>query len=332
VGSPWVHIDGDTVSLTVPPDVAKERLDKYLGALESLGVSRSRIEKLIVEGLVLVDGEVVPSKHQLRGGEYIEVTIPPPPPSEIIPESIPIEVIHEDDHFVIVNKPSGMVAHPAVGNYTGTLANALAFHFDKLSQKPGSIRPGLVHRLDKDTTGLLVVAKSDAAFVKLQEMIKTRALKRTYLGLVCGHMKEDEGEIDLPIGRSMRDRKKMAVTHVHSREALTRYKLLDRYRSYDRLEIELATGRTHQIRVHFSHLGHPVFGDPDYGGRETWVQAMFGPERPRAKRRRDVLPRQALHAVRLACDHPITGAPQQFEAPRPADFAQVLAMLEAEGR
>jgi len=327
-----LHIDGDTVTLTVPPAIARERLDKYLGALETLGVTRSRVEKLITEGLVLVDGESRPTKHLLRGGEVIEVTLPPPPPSEIVPENIPIDVIFEDDHIVIVNKPSGMVAHPAIGNYTGTLANALAFHFDRLSQKPGSIRPGLVHRLDKDTTGLLVVAKTDAAFVKLQESIKTRALKRTYTGLVCGHMKEDEGEIDLPIGRSMRDRRKMAVTHVHSRVAQTRYRLVDRFRSYDLLEIELGTGRTHQIRVHFSHLGHPVFGDPDYGGRETWVQAMFGPERPLTKRMLGVLPRQALHAARLAFDHPITGAPQLFEAPLPDDFRQALALLEAEGR
>jgi 23S rRNA pseudouridine1911/1915/1917 synthase len=312
-----MHLDGDTVTLTVPRDVTKERLDKYLGALEALGVTRSKVQKLIADGLVLVDGESVPARHVLRGGETIEVTI---------------DVIHEDDDIVIVNKPSGMVAHPAVGNYSGTLANALAWHFDTLSQKPGASRPGLVHRLDKDTTGLLVVAKSDAAFVKLQEMIKSRELKRTYTGLVCGHMKDDEGEVDLPIGRSLRDRKKMAVTQVNSRAALTKYRLAERFRSYDRLEIELGTGRTHQIRVHFSHLGHPVFGDPDYGGRDAWVNAMFGPERPLARRMLEVLPRQALHAARLAFDHPITGAPLQFEAPLPDDFRQVLSMLEAEGR
>jgi 23S rRNA pseudouridine1911/1915/1917 synthase len=324
--------DGDTVRLTVPKSVGKQRLDKYLGAREDLDLTRSRAQKLIADGLVLVDGEIYPGKHTLTGGETIEITIPPPPPSEIVPENIPIEVVYEDDYIVVVNKPPGMVAHPAAGNYSGTMANALAWHFDQLSKKPGSIRPGLVHRLDKDTTGLLVVAKTDTAFVKLQEMIKSRELKRTYTGLVCGHMADDTGEIDLPIGRSTRDRKKMAVTHVHSRDALTHYRVKDRFRSYDLLEIELGTGRTHQIRVHFSHLGHPIFGDPDYGGRETWVSAMFGPERPLAKRLLAALGRQALHAARLSFPHPITAEPLSLDAPLPDDFQKVLSLLEAEGR
>ena len=324
--------DGEIVTLTVPEGAAKERLDKYLAALAELQITRSKAQKLITDGLVLVDGEPQPAKYPLKGGETIELTIPPPPPSEIVPENIPIEIVYEDDHLAVVNKPAGMVTHPAVGNYTGTLANALAFHFDELSQKPGSIRPGIVHRLDRDTSGLLVVAKTDAAYLKLQEAISARVLKRGYVGLVCGHMKEDEGEIDLPIGRSHRDRTRMSVAGSASREALTKYRLKERFRSYDLLEIELGTGRTHQIRVHFSHLGHPIFGDPDYGGREKWVNAMFGPERPLARKLLGILSHQALHAARLEFAHPITGAPLQFQAVLPVDIQRILAMLAAEGR
>ena len=188
-----------------------------------------------------------------------------------------------------------------------------------------------MHRLDKDTSGLLVVAKDDETHLALQGLIKTRELKRTYLALICGHMKEDEGTIDLPIGRHHSNRILMAVDGDDPREAITHWTLLERYRSYDFLEVSLETGRTHQIRVHLAHLGHPVFGDPDYGGREKWVNAMFGPERPLARKMLELLPRQALHAARIEFPHPQTGKELKFEASMPGDYEGVVDVVRETG-
>ena len=329
--------DGDgqhgelNISHTVPSDVGTARLDKYLGDLEEVELSRSKAQKLIAKGLIRVDGHKVLAKHTLTGGEVIAMTIPPTPSETIKPENIPIEIVHEDDYLVVVNKPAGMVTHPGVGNRSGTLANALAYHFDSLSSEGGVFRPGIVHRLDKDTSGLLVVARDDNTHVALQELIKTRVLKRTYFALVCGHMKEETGEINAAIGRHPSKRTLMAVDGDDSREAVTHYRLIERCRSYDYLEIDLETGRTHQIRVHLSHLGHPVFGDADYGGRTKWVNAMFGPERPLARKMLEMLRRQALHAARLNFTHPSTGERLSFESPLPDDYASVLKLVKAEG-
>ncbi|MFQ5452955.1 MAG: RluA family pseudouridine synthase, partial [Candidatus Zixiibacteriota bacterium] len=221
--------------------------------------------------------------------------------------------------------------HPAVGNRTGTLVNALLYHFEKLSQTSSVDRPGIVHRLDKGTSGLLLVAKEDNVFLKLQKALQAREIKRTYLTLVCGHMKDKEGTIDLPIGRSIKDRKKLTVTYLASRQAATSFKLLKRYRSYDLLDVNLHTGRTHQIRVHFSHLGHPVFGDPEYGGREKWHRGIFAPERPLAKKLLSLINHQALHAKRLGFVHPVNKKNMTFEAKLSDDFHIILNMLEKEG-
>ncbi len=321
----------DKLTHVVPPSVQSARLDKYLGDHVKIELSRSRAQKLISKGLILVDGRKVLAKHALKGGETIELTIPPPPAEGIKGEDIPLNIVFEDDRLIVVNKPAGMVTHPAVGNRSGTLANALVYHFDKLSHESGRHRPGIVHRLDRDTSGLLAVAKDDATHLALQEAIKARQLKRTYRVLVGGHMKEESDQIDLPIGRHPTHRTLMAVNGADPRAALTRYRLMERFRSYDLLEVNLATGRTHQIRVHFSHLGHPVFGDPDYGGREKWVSSMFGPERPLAKRLLALIDRQALHASKLEFTHPHTGQPLSFEVTLPADFQNLLALLQAEG-
>jgi len=322
---------GETVTHRVPADIGSERLDKYIGGRPDIGLSRSRAQKLIFKGLILVDGRKVPTKHPLTGGEVIELTIPPLPEESIQGEDIPLDIVFEDDHLVVVNKPAGMVTHPGVGNRSGTLANALVHHFDRLSHEGGRHRPGIVHRLDMNTSGLLVVAKDDDTHLALQDLIKKRELKRTYLALVCGHMKEDEGEIDLPIGRRRNIRTLMAVNGDDARPACTHYRVLERYRSYDLLEVTLETGRTHQIRVHFSHLGHPVFGDPDYGGREKWVDGMFGPERPLARRMLEMLPRQALHAARIEFVHPVTGEDVSCESALSADFDCIMDVIRREG-
>ncbi|MEW5995125.1 MAG: RluA family pseudouridine synthase, partial [Candidatus Zixiibacteriota bacterium] len=246
-------------------------------------------------------------------------------------EDIPLKIVYEDDQVVVVDKPAGLVVHPAPGHYSGTLVNALIHHFESLAGGSAIERPGIVHRLDKDTAGLILVARTDSAYQKLQQQMQRREIKRTYLALICGHVKEKEGVIELPIGRSHRDRKKMAVTQVSGREAVTRYRLRERFRTYDLLEVDLLTGRTHQIRVHFSHLGHPIFGDPEYGGREKWHRGAFGPERQFASRLLQLIDRQALHAAKLTFTHPATGRKITLESELPDDFAKVLEQLRQEG-
>jgi len=323
---------GRSVRLTVPADAAGTRIDKFLGGQSEADISRTRAQKLIDQGLVLVDGQPVAVKHRLNGGELIVITVPPGPPSVVVGEDLPLDIVFEDDYLAVVNKPAGMVTHPAPGNRTGTLVNAIVHYFHTLSGAPGVNRPGIVHRLDKDTSGLLVVARDDSTYAGLQKAIQSRQLKRIYLALVWGHLKDDRGEIDMPVGRSPRDRKKMAVTGAAPREAITRYRVVERFRSYDLLEVSLQTGRTHQIRVHFSHLGHPVFGDPQYGGRLKAIRGLFGPERPLANRLLTLIDRQALHAFRLEFLHPITGLSLEFESPPPPDMSLVLATLRQEGR
>jgi 23S rRNA pseudouridine1911/1915/1917 synthase len=317
----------NTKSITVKSAGAGVRIDKYLASLPKLGLSRSKIERLIDDGLVLVDGSVIVSRHLVRAGEKITVTIPIPPPTHLVGENLAIDIVYEDEHLAVVNKPAGMVTHPAAGNQTGTLVNALLHRFGALAESGGMNRPGIVHRLDKNTSGLLVVAKTETAFAGLQKAIQARRVTRTYWAIICGHMKEMEGTIDLPIGRSRRDRKKMIVTESNSREAQTHYRVIERYRSYDRLEITLGSGRTHQIRVHFSHLGHPVLGDPEYGGRDSWHRGLSTPDRLLAKKLLGALPRQALHAVRLEFEHPVTGKKMKFEGALPEELVAVLKGL-----
>jgi 23S rRNA pseudouridine1911/1915/1917 synthase len=315
----------------VPAGEKAGRLDKYLATSPDCGLSRTHIQRLITERKILVDGRPATHNHFLKGGETIQLTIPPPRELDFSGEDIPIDIVYEDEYLAVVNKPAGLVTHPAVGNYSGTLVNALVHHFGELPSASGD-RPGIVHRLDKNTSGLLMVAKQEEVLLKLQRAIQMREIKRTYCALICGHMQTESGTIDLPVGRSTNDRTKMAVTQQGSRTAITEYRLLDRFRSYDLLDVTLQTGRTHQIRVHFSHLGHAVFGDPEYGGRETWRRGMFAPERPLAGRLLKLIDRQALHARRLEFAHPATGNLIVCEKEPPEDFQTVLAVLGAEGR
>jgi len=321
-----------TVEILIPADAGGERLDKYIGRLDKVNLTRSRIQKLIKDNLVIVNGRPAGHNHVLQGGETVQIKIPPPPESDIKPEDIPLDIVFEDDFLLVVNKPAGMVTHPAAGNYAGTLVNAVMHHCRKLSQRQGSDRPGIVHRLDKNTSGLIILAKNDDIHLSLQEKIQRREIKRTYKALICGHMKEDEGEINLPVGRSIKDRKKMTVTRLKSREALTYYRVIDRFRLYDLLEVNLQTGRTHQIRVHFSHLGHPVFGDPDYGGRLKWHRGVFSIDKQLAKTALEIMPRQALHAWQLEFIHPITQKPILLQTELPDDFGGLLDFLVKEGR
>ncbi len=317
------------LSIVIPEDIEKIRLDKYIGQNPELKLSRSRLQKLIEADLVSIDGAPAVGKMILTGGEKIEISIPPEPEMKLTPENIPLDIVYEDEYLLIVNKPPGMTVHPSTGNYTGTMVHAL-LHYTKSLSTGAAERPGIVHRLDKNTSGLIMVAKTDEVHQALQDMLKARTITKKYIAVVCGHMKENDGTIDLPVGRSMKDRKKMTVTKIKSREAITEYKLLERYGLYDYLDINLRTGRTHQIRVHFAHLGHPVLGDPDYGGREKWHLGIFSNDRMIAKKALAIMPRQALHARSLEFRHPVTGKKMSIEAEPPEDFKALLDFLKSQ--
>ncbi|MBU5426468.1 RluA family pseudouridine synthase [Tissierella pigra] len=289
----------------------EERLDSYL-AEELNEVSRSYIQKLIKEKLVSVNDKYMKSSYLVKEGDYIKVNLPKPKKLEIIAEDIPIDIVYEDEDIVIVNKPQDMVVHPAPGNYTGTLVNALLYHIGNLSSINGIIRPGIVHRLDKDTSGILIIAKNDKAHRILSEELKKRNVKRTYITLVHGTWLNDEGTINAPIGRHTNDRKKMTVTQKNSKEAITHYKVLDRYNNYTLLEVNLETGRTHQIRVHMAYINHPVVGDPVYSKGKN----EFG------------LQRQMLHAYKLGLIHPSTEEYIEFQTDLPEYFKEILNGLD----
>jgi len=288
-----------------------ERLDSYL-AKELNEVSRTFVQKLIKEGLVQVNEKAVKPSYIVETGDYIRVEFPKPKELEIMPEDIPLDIVFQDEDILIINKPQDMVVHPAPGNYSGTLVNGLLFHIDTLSSINGIIRPGIVHRLDKDTSGLLVVAKNDFAHRFLSEELKQRRMKRNYIALVHGVLKKDEGTIDAPIGRHPKDRKKMAVTSKNSKEAITHYKVLDRYDNYSLLELSLETGRTHQIRVHMAYINCPILGDPVYSRGKN----EFG------------LDKQMLHAYRLGFIHPSTKEYVEFKSDLPPYFKKLIDVLE----
>ncbi|MDF1545327.1 MAG: RluA family pseudouridine synthase [bacterium] len=320
------------LTLTVSDADQGTRLDQFIAQHADADLTRNKVQRLISAGLVQVNSETGNKKYKVCAGDKVVIAVQPPEVSELVPENIPLDIVYEDEHLAVVNKPAGMVTHPGVGNFTGTLVNGLLFHFNSLSTIGEGDRPGIVHRLDKDTSGLLLVARNDQSHLQLQGAIRLRMVKRTYLALVCGHLKEETGTIDLPIGRSRQDRRKMRVNGLEAREAVTEYQVKDRYRTYDLLEVNLQTGRTHQIRVHLSHLGHPTFGDPTYGGRESWHKGIFGPERPLGNKLLSIFDRQALHAYRLEFPHPVSREVISLEASIPADFQAVLDLLDNEGR
>jgi len=300
----------ETIRLTATPSSGGARLDSFVA--ESVdGLSRSAAANLIESGAVLVDGRTVRKNHRLQGGEDITVTLPEPAESAAVAQDIPLDVIYEDDLLLVVNKPRGMVVHPAPGHPDGTLVNALLSHCaGQLSGIGGVIRPGIVHRIDRDTSGLLVVAKTDESHQALSAQLKARTLSRVYEAVVRGSLREDEGQIDAPIGRSDKNRKKMAVTPT-GREARTDYTVLGRYNGYTHAQCRLHTGRTHQIRVHMASLGHPVAGDALYGGRGD----------------RSGLEGQCLHARRIKFVHPRGGWEIELECPRPEYFEAFLEKI-----
>jgi len=311
--------------LDVPDEAAGTRLDAFLAARHQ-GLSRSVWKHLIEDGRVAVDGKsTAKAGFPLKAGMVIEAAIPEAAPSTLIGESIPIELVHEDEHLAVVLKPAGIVVHPGHGARRGTLVHALIGRGLPLAAAGGAERPGIVHRLDKDTSGLLLIAKTDAAHRSLSRMFARREIEKTYLALVWGRPQPDAGRIDDAIGRSRRDPTKMTVRAKHSREATTIYRTEEALKGFTLLRIGLVTGRTHQIRVHFAARLHPVIGDTRYGG-QPW-KALRDPAR---RALLTSFPRLALHATTLALAHPVSGEPLSFSAPLPADVASLLAALRAQ--
>jgi len=308
---------------------ANLRLDKYLAVELEAVLSRSAVQRLIDEGKVAVGGRKQKASYKVQSGDLIEIEIPPRPVYEITAEKLPLNVYYEDEELILLEKPAGMVSHPAVGHWTGTLVNALLYHFGLEKTDEANFRLGLVHRLDKNTSGLLLVAKTMTAHAQLQKQLKDRTLKRQYQAICWGHLKGTKGLIDLPLGRSPADRKKVIVTKERSRPALTEYEILENFAFAQLLKLSLRTGRTHQIRAHLAHLGHPVLGDPEYGGREKALGGIQGEYRQKAARALELIDRQALHAFYLSFLHPVTKEKKEFVSDLPGDFQAVLDYLRA---
>ena len=311
----------------VPSGQKKERIDMYLSAhIEN--ATRSKVQKLIEANLVKVNGNFVKPSYKVLPDDFIEATIPiSPRPEETEPEDIPLNIVYEDDYLIVVNKPAGMVAHPAYSNYTGTLVNALLHHTQKLSKLNEPGRPGIVHRLDKDTSGLLVVAKDDWTHAQLAKQFSKHTIEREYWTVVWGKFKERKGEIDTFITRSKKDRKKFATSASEGKHAVTFYEVLEEYEFTSLLKINLKTGRTHQIRVHLSSINHPIFGDPTYGGREIVYSSNLPKIVSRTKNLLDKMPRQALHAKTLGFIHPHKKEFVRFDSELPEDLKNLLEAL-----
>ncbi|HDQ45647.1 MAG TPA: RluA family pseudouridine synthase [bacterium] len=313
----------ERLEIRVPRQKTRERLDTFL--TQSLThASRSQVQKLIRDGHVLVGGKIVKPNHSVRPFELIEVTLVKPPPQDVLPEIIPLDIVYEDTSLLVINKPAGMVVHPAFGNRSGTLVNALLGYCSRLSFMNGPVRPGIVHRIDKDTSGLLVAAKTDAVHRDLAAQFSAKTVQREYVALIWGRLKKGGGTVETQIGRHVRDRKKMSVSGTGKR-AVTHYQVMERYPFLTLCRLHLETGRTHQIRVHLAHLGHPVFGDQTYAGRSRPLGGLNRPDTALAVRWLGMMPRQALHARTLGFVHPVTKEFLIFESGLPADIEALLA-------
>ena len=295
----------------VEAEGAGQRIDRFLSG-EDTGLSRSALQALVADGHVLCNGRLVAKSLKLKAGDTIVLEIPDAKPIEAVPQDIPLEIVYEDEHLLVVNKPKGMVVHPAPGNPDGTLVNALLWHCKgSLSGIGGEIRPGIVHRIDRDTSGLIIAAKNDYAHQFLSAQLADHTLARTYECIVVGNMREDRGTVDAPIARDSRDRKRMAVVRQGGREAVTHWEVIARYPGVTHLRCRLETGRTHQIRVHLAYIGHPILGDTVYGAKKP-VAGLTG---------------QCLHAVGLRFIHPRTGEPVELTCPLPEEFVRMLEKL-----
>lgn len=295
-------------NLTFISEESNVRIDKYI-QIENM--TRAQVQKLIDEGNVTVNGKVVKTSYKLKTGDKIIVTVPDPVELDVKAENIPLDIVFEDEHMLVINKPQGMVVHPAAGNYEGTLVNALLYHCkDSLSGINGVLRPGIVHRIDKDTSGLLMVAKTNEAHLSLSEQIKNKTAYRHYICITTGHILQKKGIIDAPIGRHPTSRLKMAVTPTNSKEAVTHFEVLEYLNNATYVALKLETGRTHQIRVHMQYIGHPIVGDPLYLNKNSYN-----------------LKGQALHAERISFNHPKSGERMEFYAPPPPYFTELLDKL-----
>lgn len=306
-----MHKQGDTIHLIVEEDQAGGRLDAVLGSLVDQ-VSRSYVAKLIESGAVRINDQSEQSKkYKVKQGDRIQLMLPEAENLSVQAESIPLDIVYEDKDVLVINKPKGMVVHPAAGNNSGTLVNAILYHCKDLSSINGVIRPGIVHRIDKDTTGLIMVAKNDASHQSLAEQLKAHTITRAYHAIVLDNLKLDQGTVRAPIGRDPSNRLRMAVTDQNSRDAVTHYTVLERFGKFTYLEARLETGRTHQIRVHMAYLHHPLLGDQVYGPKKPILGVST----------------QMLHAKILGFQHPATGKHLEFDSPLPEEFAQVLSRL-----
>ncbi len=296
--------------LVFPEDAVGTRLDKWIATL-GIGLTRCAVQGLIISGNVQVDGKTIPKNFRPTAGQQIHIQVPPPEEIEVVPQDIPLDIVYEDNDLLVVNKPKGMVVHPAVGNYDETLVNALMFHCKgSLSGINGVIRPGIVHRIDKNTSGLLIVAKNDLAHQHLAEQIKAHSFTREYEAIAVGAFRDTSGTIHAPIGRSPVDRMKMCVTEKNAKDAITHYEVLRQYGGFAHLRLRLETGRTHQIRVHLSYIGHPIYGDNVYG---KVVKGLQG---------------QCLHARKIGFIHPRTEEYMEFVSDLPTYFQKILDKLE----
>ncbi|MFC0214178.1 RluA family pseudouridine synthase [Paenibacillus chartarius] len=300
----------DVLEWTVDEASAGERIDKYVTESLDTETSRSQVQLWIQSGHVTVNGGTIKPNYKLGAGDRVVVTVPEPAGVDIDPEPIPLDIVYEDPDVIVINKQRGLVVHPAPGHTSGTLVNALMYHCRDLSGINGELRPGIVHRIDKDTTGLLMAAKNDQAHASLAAQLKAHSVHRKYIALVHGVLSHDQGTIDAPIGRDSYDRKMFTVTDKNSKEAVTHFHVMERFADYTLVELKLETGRTHQIRVHMKFIGHPLVGDPMYG-RSKGLK-MDG---------------QALHAAKLGFEHPRTKELLMFEAPLPADMEHLLHIL-----
>ena len=307
------HIENGSLEereeLIITEEQAGQRADVILAQM--LDITRSNMQKLMDDGRAIKGTKVLKSNYKLKAGDKIIVSLPEPEPLDVQPENIPLDILYEDEDVVVVNKARGMVVHPAAGNYSGTLVNALLYHCKNLSGINGVIRPGIVHRLDKDTSGIMICAKNDQAHVSLSQQIQSKTAKRSYLCVVRGNIKTDSGTIETLISRDKNDRKKMAVVKEDGRNAITDYEVVERFGKYTIVKCNLRTGRTHQIRVHMEYLGYPIVGDPKYSPMKTPF-SING---------------QALHSLTLDFIHPRTGEAMHFEAPLPEDMHKIVTRL-----